>query len=207
MTNKDETIAAGLQFDYSFVTTLSQSFSRMVYIFQSFSSGNCEPKSPLQTSQRTTTTINQSLVATMPEPVVLSIIASTIAVVTLAYKSTKTLVEFIDSLQGAPKLIKDVKGDVKAVQHILKSIELLLEPRSETNASTDLQDCLNSARVPIQDCDNACTEFAKDLKEWFRHNLSDKLTTNFKETKIANFRMRLRDTRGTLDLALNVCSM
>jgi ethanolamine utilization microcompartment shell protein EutS len=68
----------------------------------------------------------------MPEPVTLSIIASTIAVVTLAYKSTKTLVEFIDCLRGAPKLIKDVKGDVEAVQHILKSFELLLEPRSGT---------------------------------------------------------------------------
>jgi hypothetical protein len=143
----------------------------------------------------------------MPEPVTLSIIASTIAVATLAYKSTKTLVEFIGSLRGAPKLIQDVKGDVEAVQHILKSIELLLEPRGGKDVSTDLQDCLNSSRVPIQDCHDACTEFEKDLKEWFDHNFSDRLTTNFKEKKIANFRMRLRDTRGTLDLALNVCSM
>jgi hypothetical protein len=143
----------------------------------------------------------------MPEPVALSIVASTIAVVTLAYKSTKTLVEFIDSLQGAQKLILDVKGDIKAVQATLTSIELLLEDKNDTPASVELKDCLLSAKVPIEDCRDACDDFGKDLKEWYHHNMSDRLTTNFKEKKITSFRMRLRDTRAMLDLTLNVCSM
>jgi hypothetical protein len=45
MTNDDETIAAELKSGSSFVTTLSHLFSRIVHIFQSFSSGNCEPGS------------------------------------------------------------------------------------------------------------------------------------------------------------------
>jgi hypothetical protein len=143
----------------------------------------------------------------MPKPVVLSIVASTIAVASLAYKSTKSLIDFIDSLHDAPTLISDLRGDVQAVQNILRSIELILENRDDRQLSGDLRVCLSSAHMPVKDCQAVSEEFEKKLRDWFRDSAWDRLKANFKEAKIAKFRTRLRDTRDTLDLALNICSM
>jgi hypothetical protein len=142
----------------------------------------------------------------MVEPVTLSVIASTIAVATLAYQSTKSLFEFIDSLQDAPQLISDVKSDIKAVQDVLKSIELMLEGRKDSNVPGDLQSCLSSSRVPMQDCQSICAELDRKLKERFHNKAWDKVTVNFKEGKITKVRARLRDTRDVLNISLNVCS-
>lgn len=143
----------------------------------------------------------------MPEPVILSIIASTIAVASLAYKSTKSLIDFIDSLRDAPKLILDLKGDVEGVQSVIRSIELILENRDDRNLPGDLRVCLSSAHLPLEDCRAVSKDFEQKLKEWFNDSMWDKLKANIKETKITKFRARLRDTRDALDLALNVCSM
>lgn len=141
----------------------------------------------------------------MPEPV--GLIAGTICIATFAYKSTKSLVEFIDSLKDAPKLISDVKGDVKATQNIIQSIESMLQNRDADNISGDLHACLVSSQLPLKDCQSVSEDFEAKLRDWFNDSKWDRLKANFKETKIAKFRTRLKDTRDTLDLALNVCLM
>lgn len=143
----------------------------------------------------------------MPEPVTLSVVASTIAIAGLAYKSTKSLTNFIDSLTNAPKLIVELKDDIKVVQGLVKSIELMLENRDDRNLPRDLRFCLSSAKVPLEDCRAVSESFERTLEDWFNNSKSDKLKANRKETKVQNFRRRLADTRSALDLALNVCSM
>lgn len=140
----------------------------------------------------------------MPEP--LSITASTIAIATLAYESTKSLTDFIDSLKNAPKLISDLKGDVSAVQGVIRSLETMLENRDDRNLPAELRVCLSSAKVPLEDCQAVSKDFELKLKVWFHDSKWDKFKANFKETNIEKFRMRMRDTRDTLHLALTVCS-
>ncbi len=137
----------------------------------------------------------------------LSITAGIIAVATLAYNSTKSLADFIDSLKDAPKLISDLKVDINATQGVIKSLKSLLENRDGSSLPNKLRVCLSSAKVPLEDCQAVSKAFELKLKEWFHNSRWDNLKANFKETKIEKFRTRLRDTRDTLHLALTVCSL
>jgi hypothetical protein len=137
----------------------------------------------------------------------LSIIASTIAVATVAYKSTQSLIDFIDSLRNATQVISDLKSDVSAVQTTIKSVDLMLENRDNRNLPRDLRLCLSSAKVPLEDCQIVSKNLERDLRAWFHDTAWDKLKVSFKEAKIEKYRVRLRDTRDMLHLALDVCSM
>jgi hypothetical protein len=143
----------------------------------------------------------------MPELVTLSTIAGTIAVATLAYKSTKSLIELIDGLKNAPRLMLDLKGNVAAVQNVIKSIELMLENRDDRTLPRDLRMCLSAARLPLEQCQAVSDEFGQQLREWCPKSIWDKLILHMQEKKVAAFRMRLKDAQDGLDLSLNVCSM
>jgi hypothetical protein len=141
----------------------------------------------------------------MPEP--LSVTASTIAIATLAYNSIKSLINFIDSLKNAPKLISDLKGDVSAVQGVIRSLETMLENRDDRSLPAELRVCLSSAKIPLEDCQAVSKVFEQKLKDWFHDTKWDKYKADFKEKQIERFRTRMRDTRDTLHLALTVCSL
>ena len=96
---------------------------------------------------------------------------------------------------------------MEGVQNIINSIQLILRNRDNRRFPHDLRVCLISARIPIEDCQDVCVEFEKKLKGWFHDSAWDRLKANFKEAKVTKFQARLHDTRDSLDLALNVCSM
>ncbi|PSN60754.1 hypothetical protein BS50DRAFT_681332 [Corynespora cassiicola Philippines] len=137
----------------------------------------------------------------------LSFTASTIAIVTLAYKSTKSFIDFIEALKDAPQMISDLKGDVSAVQNVIKLLENLIE-RSEVNTIPDeIRLCLSSAKVPLKDCETVIRAFQSKLIDWFHNSKWSMINASLKEAKIQKFRMRMKDTQETLHLALTVCSL
>lgn len=145
----------------------------------------------------------------MPEPVI-STLASTIAIAGLAYSSAKKLIDFIDTIQNAPRLISELKGDVAAILLILNSLQTLGEghtPDNTSNATDDLHTSLQSAHTQIEDCNVACAELQLKLQKWCPKSKWTAIEMNFKGAKIAHYRMRLRDTAARLNLALMFCSM
>jgi hypothetical protein len=143
----------------------------------------------------------------MPEPVI-STLASTIAVAGLAYHSAKALVEFIDSVQGAPELLDELKGDAQAVCDILESLQEFRDSRVTTNGSDDLENSLRCSERQVKDCEKACTELKTKLQEWFPDSKwTTAIKVNFSDKKIKNQQWRLRDTAARLNVALMFCSM
>jgi hypothetical protein len=137
----------------------------------------------------------------------LSVTASTIAIATPAYNSTKSLIDFIDSLKNAPKLISDLKGDVSAVQSVIRSLETMLENRNDTSLSAEFRVCLSSAKIPLEDCQTVSKDFKLKLKDWFLDSNGDRYKANSEKDHIEKFRTRMRGICDTLHLVLTVCSL
>ncbi|OAL44919.1 hypothetical protein IQ07DRAFT_226322 [Pyrenochaeta sp. DS3sAY3a] len=143
----------------------------------------------------------------MPEPV--TIIAGVLSIVNGTITATKTLLDFIDSIRNAPKLVFELRRDVESTKSIIQAIEDLVRPMEDSveGIPADLRACFSSTDHTLEDCKVVTEEFETKLKKWFKDSAWDRLKPTFKDAEIERFRTRLRDTRDVLNLNLKVCTM
>lgn len=79
--------------------------------------------------------------------------------------SIKSLSNFINSLNNTPRHISNPRGDVGAVQSAIKSLKLMLENQEDESFPTELQVCLSSAKIPLEECQVVYADFEQKLNE------------------------------------------
>jgi uncharacterized protein YoxC len=147
----------------------------------------------------------------MPDP--LSITASVIAVATLAYSSSKKLYEFVQSIQEAPKTLKDMNSDLAALQKVLNSLIEQLTTTPVEDVSVGLKGCLEDIKPSLKGCSEACDEFNAKLAKITSHSTEDhtskrdKIKLQFQDKEILAFKYRISSYKATLSLALEFASL
>lgn len=143
----------------------------------------------------------------------LSITAGVIAVVTLAYDSGKTLYEFINGILEAPKALKDMNGDLAAIQKVLNSLKVELEGTPDATLSAGLKKFLNDIKPSLEGCTEACDEFKAKLVKVTSHSTEahtskrDRIKLQFQDKEISAFKYRMASYKATLSIALEYASL
>lgn len=148
----------------------------------------------------------------MTDPLTVS--AGIIAVVTVAYSSSKTLFEVIAGIHDAPKTFDDLRTDLGALQEVLGLLEARLDPGGQGGAFSEAQaSCLEHLASPLRACADACSEFKLKLDRLMGHSTDghtsfrDRLKLHFQDKGITAFRFRLASYKQTLSIALEFASL
>ena len=144
----------------------------------------------------------------------LSVSASIIAVVTVAYSSTKTLFEAVKDIRDAPKTFQDLSTDLQALQEVLRLLGVRLDSSGQGQPFSEAQIlCLDHLASPLSACSDACSEFKLKLEGMMRHSndrhtsFRDRVKSHFKDKEITAFRFRLVSYKQTLSIALEFASL
>lgn len=143
----------------------------------------------------------------------LSVSAGVIAVVALAYNSSKALYEFVKDIHGAPKTLKDLKVDLEALQQVLNSLRAKLDGVPNANLSDSLKWLLDDINPPLEGCAEACEEFHTRLMKITPNSneshtsFRNKVKLQFQDKDIVAFRYRLGSYKATLNVALSFASL
>ena len=148
----------------------------------------------------------------MTDPLTVS--ASIIAVVTLAYSSSKTLFETVKGIRDAPKTFQDLCTDLAALQEVLGLLGARLESGGQGGSFSEAQvSCLEHLATPLSACSDVCSEFRLRLERLTCHSSDqhtsyrDRLKLQFKDKEITAFRYRLASYKLTLSIALEFASL
>ena len=144
----------------------------------------------------------------------LSVSAGIIAVVTLAYSSSKTLFETVKGIRDAPKTFQDLSTDLEGLQAVLGLLGASLDSGGEAGSFSEAQvSCLEHLATPLSACSDVCSEFKLKLEKSTRHSsdthtsFRDSFKLQFKDTEITTFRYRLASYKLTLSIALEFASL
>ena len=148
----------------------------------------------------------------MTDPLTVS--AGIIAVVTVAYSSSKTLFEVVEGIRDAPKTFEDLRTDLGALQEVLGLLGARLDPGGQGGTFSEAQvSCLEHLATPLRACSDACSEFKLKLDGMTRHStdthtsLRDRIKSLFKDEEIKTFRFKLASYKLTLSIALGFASL
>ncbi|RFU32971.1 hypothetical protein B7463_g3375, partial [Scytalidium lignicola] len=138
----------------------------------------------------------------------LGVASSVLAIVTAAIQSVQFLYKTIDDIKGAPDAVKNIGGDLKAVEPILRQLNTAL---TNGNPQVVLSDEIKCA---VENCDRACTAFQTLLAHWMRHSTQEKAfwvdrwrVGLFGQDRIKAFNGRLNDCKATLSIALSTATI
>ena len=140
------------------------------------------------------------------------LVASVIAIASLAYQSGKTLQDLITGLQQAPRTLTDLRGDLDAVRCILKSFAQSLEKERSASLSTGLRSCFEHLNPSMRSLADACDEFRRKLRSISRSSSREdgtldwrsRIRIHFQENEIKIFKYRLASHKATLNVALSL---
>jgi hypothetical protein len=119
---------------------------------------------------------------------------------TFAFQSSITLYSTFKSFQNHPQRVRDLEGELEALQQVLLSL-------TETvDVITDVD--LSALKLPLLRCGHACEEFGKELAKCVSRSGSDR--TSFRDwarlrymgDDIDNFRHVLAGYKSTINVAL-----
>jgi hypothetical protein len=113
----------------------------------------------------------------MAEP--LGVAASIIAVLGLAWSSSKALYEFIDDLANAPKTIVEIKADLSALDKILESLEALLKDGKPSALATIFERV--GIKSGLEACSAVCDVFRATLTKYTNHSTVVNATAAFRK--------------------------
>ncbi|KAJ5703573.1 hypothetical protein N7493_011498 [Penicillium malachiteum] len=142
-----------------------------------------------------------------------SLTASIIGIVTLAYQSSKTLYELIDSILNAPKHLKDLNEDVTAITQVLSSRKSSVEGTSDDELSDGVKNSLRDSLPAIQGCERVCNELFKRISQITSHSSStnirryDRLRLKFQDKAILAFKYRIESYKSTLSIVLGLVTL
>ncbi len=148
----------------------------------------------------------------MTDPLTVS--AGIIAVVTIAYSSSKTLVETVKGIRDAPKTFQDLSTDLAALQEVLGLLGARLDSGGQGGPFSEAQiSCLEHLATPLRACSNACSEFKLKLDDVMCHSsdthtsFRDRIKLRFQDKDITAFRFKLASYKLTLSIALEFASL
>ncbi|KAF2451281.1 hypothetical protein P171DRAFT_492553 [Karstenula rhodostoma CBS 690.94] len=137
----------------------------------------------------------------------LSTISGVLAVTTAAIQSTKFLIDTINGIKDAPKVVKEIGDDLQALKSVLEELFAAMKgPKPPVLRRGGVEGALKH-------CDQYCTAFGQLLSKWSNETTGDKMSlltrlkVYFGEDKIEGFREKLRDTKLTLNLALGAATV
>ena len=144
----------------------------------------------------------------------LSIAANVIAIITLAYSSSKSIYETINSIHKVPKAYHDLNVDLDGLQQVLASLKVELDNKGKDDAlSKDQRSCLKELQAPLKGCAGACKEFQSTLSKIFPSSsnhytsIGDRFKLQFQKNEIAAFQIRIVSYKSTLTIALGFTSL
>jgi hypothetical protein len=144
----------------------------------------------------------------------LSITASVITIVTIAYSSCKTLYETVKDIRDAPQTFVDLTADLNALRQVLSSLSSKLdEDDKRDNLSAAQRTCLIELKVPLEACADACEQFQLKLNKVRSHSsdghtsFRDRVRLQFQDKEVTAFRHRLTSYKSTLNIALALASL
>jgi Fungal N-terminal domain of STAND proteins len=138
----------------------------------------------------------------------LSVTASTIAVATLAWQSSKAVYELVDGLIGAPKAVAHSKTLLSETQNTLESLRDMLSPESE--AGPVLGSVLQKIKldVALRSAQGVCDKYGNTIRGLTSHSTDarfsgrDRVAISLQESKINKFNQQLGECQRTISLAL-----
>lgn len=135
----------------------------------------------------------------------LSVAASVVGIAGAALQSIHFLVTTIDRIQDAPKVLKGITSDLKAIEPVLKDLAAGLQPGDGSPPDNRGSNILLAAK----NCQDACEDFGDQLTLWMRHSKKDKMfwldrwnVAFFGQTTMDIFTGNLRACKETLTIAL-----
>jgi len=137
----------------------------------------------------------------------LSVMASVIAVATLAWQSSKATYEIIDGLAGAPDAIARSRDVLSQTQTTINGLKETIVPGNNPVVFESVLRRVNLTAA-LQLITQLCDGFTTMIKDVTSHSTDakfskrDRLAVTFRESKIIKFNMQLGDCQRTLSVVL-----
>ncbi|KAI8631316.1 hypothetical protein F5Y19DRAFT_425718, partial [Xylariaceae sp. FL1651] len=147
----------------------------------------------------------------MAEPV--GITGTALAVASLLYSSCRTICDFVEMYKKAPKEYRDLAVDLNALQDTLGTLQKSLREVGDSTLYPEQQASLRNLELPLASCNAACENFKNKLSALTSHSTEDhtakwdRLRLHFNKSDVAFLRQKLQTTKGTIQIALSVCTL
>jgi hypothetical protein len=147
----------------------------------------------------------------MAEPI--GITGTAIAVAGLLYSSCRTICNAIESYKRAPKEYQDLAQDLTTLQDTLEFLQDSLRGLEDSFLYPEQQVSLRSLTMPLATCNTACEDFKHKLTGLTSHSTGDhtavwdRLRLHFNKSDITFLREKLNTAKGTIQVALGVCTL
>jgi hypothetical protein len=144
----------------------------------------------------------------MPEP--FTAFATVAGVAALVLQALKALSDDVQSIQGAPAVVKTLTEDLDALATILQTIPCNTEG-SLDHLSVDANAALIKA---LENCNSACDHFQAKLKKWTKHSSDqylqwwDRVRVGiFAEKNAESLSKQLIQSKVTLSIAIGIVTL
>ncbi|MCJ1312307.1 hypothetical protein MMC25_005981 [Agyrium rufum] len=138
----------------------------------------------------------------------LSITASLVGITTAALQSAQFLVKTIDNVKDAPRTIKDISADVRAIESVLQDLNTKVQNESSQLIRS------NQVGPAVENCDRACKAFQLQIERWTKHSNEDAIfwisrwkIGMFGQDRIKTLKGQLNDCKSTLNVALTTATL
>ena len=144
----------------------------------------------------------------MAEP--LSIAASATGVVVPAFHGIRLLLDDVQRLVDAPRVVENLKKDLASLEATVQSLEAI-----DGSTWMFLGDTIaTQSKTAVQTCDKACETFRDDLKRWTRRSSGGKLSWRdrarigfFKEHQIKSISEHLQSCKLTCSCVVGTATL
>ena len=142
----------------------------------------------------------------------LGVAASVIAVIDLAYHSSKSIYELISTIREAPRIYQELNQSIEALNKILLSLRTTLDSRGEDLSEGQVK-CLEGAKPVLDGCHHACKDFRGRMNDLASNSQNDGrrfiigIKLNVHKPVIEKLQTRLACWKGSLSLSLELVLM
>jgi len=139
----------------------------------------------------------------MAEPI--GITSGLLTLATVAFQSSVTLFQTIQSFQSHLTRVRDLSEEIEALTHVLASLAETIQ------GTTDLE--LSALELPLQRCGNACKEFEAELIKCSarsggtRTSFRDWAKLKYMGDNIDGFKQLVAGYKSTIIIALTDANM
>ena len=140
----------------------------------------------------------------------LSITASVVGIIVPALHGARLLLEDLQQLKDAPKIVKRLVEDVHSVDTALKLLQSV-EDREWDLLGSGIAE---QSKTTISSCTQACDLFRTDLQRWTRHSDDSKLAWQdrvkvgfFKQGQIKAISEQLSNCKLTINSVVNIATL
>lgn len=142
-----------------------------------------------------------------------SLAASVIAIVDVAYKSSKRLYELIDGFRTASKTLSDLHTDLTSLEQLLQALKDALGNTDDVSLPDEMRKCLQNLKPSMEACHKVCDDFSAKVSQITSHSTKDhiswkdKIRLQFEEKGIQAFQFRLATHKTTIDIVLGLITL